>query len=176
NKADAAKPGSTSAANTFVPGRFGEALKFTGDDPANFPGLLGSVDRAQPFTASFWLRLPDLMKTGIVFHRQAGTDTGFHGVELSFDDGRLFFGLIRFWPGDAAAIRTIAPLKPKEWLHVAVSHDASGRAGGLRIFINGQSAKTEVLRDGLTKDLQASSGHGGGGSGLSFGERFRSTG
>ncbi|MFL5340981.1 MAG: DUF1553 domain-containing protein [Gemmataceae bacterium] len=176
NKADAAKPGSTSAANTFVPGRIGEALKFTGDDPANFPGLLGTVDRAQPFTAAFWLKLPDVMKTGIVFHRQAGTDTGFHGVELSFDEGRLFFGLIRFWPGNAAAIRTTQPLKPKEWLHVAVSQDASGRASGLRIVINGRPAKTEVLRDSLTKDLQAGAGHGGGGSGLTFGERFRSTG
>ncbi len=60
----------------------------------------------QPYTIAFWLRTDVEMKQGIVLHRQAGTDTGFHGTELSFDDGRLFFALVRFWPGNAIAIRT----------------------------------------------------------------------
>jgi Protein of unknown function (DUF1553)/Protein of unknown function (DUF1549)/Concanavalin A-like lectin/glucanases superfamily/Planctomycete cytochrome C len=176
NKAAVAKPGNTSGANLFVPGKFGEALKFTGDDAANFPGILGNVDRSQPFTASFWLWTPQVMKSGFIFHRQAGTDTGFHGAELSFDDGRLLFGLVRFWPGDAAAVRTKAPLAANEWTHIAVSHDGSGKAADMRIYVNGKPAELEVVRDHLTKDLQVGLGHGGGGSGLSFGERFRSTG
>jgi hypothetical protein len=162
-------PGSTSPADALVPGRLGQALRFTGDDPANFPAP-GAVDRATPFTAAFWLQTPAVMKQGIVFHREAGTDTGFHGVELSFDDGRLLFALVRFWPGNAAAVRTRAALPAKEWVHVAVSHDASGRAGGMRVFVNGRPAEVEVVRDRLTKDLQA------GGAGLTFGERFRSPG
>jgi hypothetical protein len=162
-------PGSTSAANALVPGQLGQALRFTGDDPANFPAP-GAVDRATPFTAAFWLQTPAVMKQGIVFHRQAGTDTGFHGAELSFDEGRLVFALVRFWPGNAAAVRTRAALPAKEWVHVAVSYDASGRAGGMRVFVNGRPADIEVVRDRLTKDLQA------GGAGLTFGERFRSPG
>jgi hypothetical protein len=161
--------GTTSAANKVVPGKFGQALRFTGDDGANLLAP-GPLDRAQPFTASFWLQTPEVMKQGIVFHRQAGTDTGFHGLELSFDDGRLFFALIRFWPGNAIAVRTRAPLAAKEWAHVVASYDASGTAAGLRLYVNGRPAAVEVLRDRLTKDLQA------GGSGLTFGERFRSVG
>jgi mono/diheme cytochrome c family protein len=176
NRADTGKPGSSPAGNVFVPGKFGDALKFNGDDSANFPGILGGVDRSQPFTASFWLWTPEALKSGYVFHRQAGTDTGFHGVELSFEDGRLFFGLIRFWPGNAAAVRTKAAVPAKRWVHVAVSHDGSGRAGGLRVSIDGRPADVEVLRDTLSKDLQVSLGHGGGGSGLAFGARFRSIG
>jgi hypothetical protein len=179
NRADPKHPGSTSPANAVVPGKVGNALRFTGDDAANFPSILGGLDRTQPFTIAFWLQTPGVLKQGIVFHRQSGTDTGFHGTELSFDDGRLFFAMTRFWPGNAMAVRTRDVIPAREWVHVAVSYDASGGAGGMRIYLNGRPVPTEAVRDHLTKDLQ--SGQPGvtyfsGGSGPSFGERFRSTG
>lgn len=176
NLADAKTPGNSAPANVLVPGRFGQALRFTGDDPANFPNALGAVERWQPFTASFWLQMPVVAKEGIVFHRQSGTDTGFHGAELAIDDGRLRFALVRFWPGNAAAIQTKKPIPIQEWIHVAAAYDGSSSAAGMRLFINGQPAACDILRDGLGKDLQSQIGHGAGASGLTFGERFRSTG
>jgi hypothetical protein len=169
NNADGKHPGSTSSSNSFVPGRYGKALRFTGDDPATIPAP-ASLDRAQPLTVSFWLQTPEVMKQTIVFHRQAGTDTGFHGQELQFDEGRLCYALVRFWPGNAAAIRTRAPLPAKTWVHVAVSQDGSGRAAGMRFYIDGRLADVDVVRDCLTRNLDA---HGGT---LVFGERFRSPG
>jgi hypothetical protein len=171
NRANKALPGSTAPANTLVAGPSGgKALRFTGDDPANFPGVAGNLDRHQPFTVAFRLYLPRKYPEAFVFHRTAGTDTGFHGTELKIDNGRLFFALVRFWPGDAIAVRTKAELPLKQWLHVAVRHDATGKAAGLRIYLDGQPADTEIVRDHLTKDTQAA------GSGLTFGERFRSPG
>jgi hypothetical protein len=170
NQVDPKSAGSTSPANTFVPGKVGQALRFTGDDAATLPKGAGSFDRGQPFTVAFWLQTPEVLRQGIVCHRESGTDTGFHGAELSFDDGRLCLALIRFWPGNALAVRTRTPLPAKEWIHVAVSSDASGRASGLRIYFNGRPAEVAVVRDHLTKNTEA------GGSGLNFGERFRSVG
>jgi hypothetical protein len=169
NLAGAKAPGSTSAANVVVPGKVGQALRFTGDDPANFPAP-ASLDRGQPFSVSFWLWTPVVMKQGIVFQHEAGTDTGFHGVELSFDEGRLQFALVRFWPGNAAAIRTSAPLPTRQWVHVTATYDATGRAAGLGLFLDGRPTGVEVIRDQLTKNIDA------GGGTLTFGERFRSTG
>jgi hypothetical protein len=169
NQANEKRPGSTSPANTLVPGKIGQALRFTGDDPANVPAP-ESLDRGQPLSASFWLWMPEVMKQGIVFHHQAGTDTGFHGPELSFDDGRLCFALVRFWPGNTAAVRTAAPLPAKAWVHVAVSHDGSGGAAGMRIHLDGKPVPVEVVRDKLTRNIDA------GGGTLTFGERFRSVG
>jgi Protein of unknown function (DUF1549)/Planctomycete cytochrome C len=96
NLADSKNPGSTSPANTLVPGKVGKAIRFTGDDPVTLPKVIGSLDRMQPFSVAFWLQAPQVMKEGIVFHRESGTDTGFHGAELSFDDGRLCFAFVRF--------------------------------------------------------------------------------
>jgi hypothetical protein len=179
NCADPKNPGSTSPANMFVPGKVGQALRFTGDDAATFPNVAGSLDRWQPFTVSFWLKTPEVMKEGIVFHRQSGTDTGFQGTELSFDEGRLFFALIRFWPGNAMAVRTTSCLPAKEWVHVAVSDDATGKAAGLHVYVNGRPAQVEVVRDHLTKNTEAGTPgltYFSGGTGLNFGERFRSVG
>jgi hypothetical protein len=170
NSVDASRPGTSGPANTIVPGRFGEALRFTGDDPAEFPGTLGQIDRPDAFTVSFWMRITEALPSGVVFHRSTGTDVGYHGTELSFDAGRLFFGLIRFWPGNAIAIRARMAVPVDEWQHVAVAYDGSGRATGLRIALNGVAAETEVLRDHLFKNLEAR------GNGLTFGERFRGPG
>jgi hypothetical protein len=179
NLADPKNPGSTSLANTFLPGTVGKAIRFTGDDAANFPNVAGSLDRWQPFTVSFWLQTSQLLKQGVVFHRQSGTDTGFHGTELSFDEGRLFFAMIRFWPGNALAVRTLTAVPAKQWVQVTVSYDASGRATGLRIYLDGKPAETEILRDNLTKNIQSGTPgmtYFSGGTGLVVGERFRSVG
>jgi hypothetical protein len=179
NLADPQNSGSTTPANVLVPGKRGNALRFTGDDAATFPKVAGSLDRTHPFTVSFWLHTPGMLKQGMVFHRQSGTDTGFHGTELSFDDGRLFLAMIRFWPGNALAVRTRAALPAREWVHIAASYDASGTAAGLRIHVNGRPVETEVIRDHLVKDLQSGTAgltYFSGGTGLIVGERFRSPG
>jgi hypothetical protein len=167
NKGDAGK---TSSANRQVPGKIGQALEFTGDDAATFPAKLQSLERTQPYTIVFWLRTAGEMKQGIVLHRQAGTDTGFHGTELTFDDGRLFFALIRFWPGNAIAIRTKDKVPAGEWTHIAITYDGSSTAAGMAIHVNAVRAPTDILRDRLYKNLEA------GGNEISFGERFRSVG
>jgi hypothetical protein len=178
NRADPKLHGSTSSANAFVPGKVGQGLKFSGDDPANFPHVLGALERWQPFTVAFWLRLPPHPRNAIICHRQSGTDTGFHGTELSLEDGRLALKLVRFWPGNAIAVRTTTELKSdnETWIHVAASYDGSSKASGLRIYLDGERAEVEIVRDHLFKNLDTATGHGGGGTGLAFGERFRSTG
>lgn len=170
NVADPKHPGSTSPANSLVPGKLGKAIRFTGDDPVTLPGVLGSVDRHRPFTVAFWLQVAQPMGQGIVFHRMSGTDTGFNGVELSFSEGRLFFAFVRFWPGNAMAVQTRSTVVAQQWVHVCVRYDATGKADGLSVFLDGKPAETETIRDCLTKNVE------GGGSGLVFGERFRSVG
>jgi hypothetical protein len=170
NLDDPKNRGETSAGNVTETGKIGRALQCSGDDVVRFPRVLGHLERSDPFTVSFWLQTPGILERGVVFHREDGTDVGVHGTELSFDEGRLFFGLIRFWPGNAVAIRTRRVLPAKTWVHVAVSSDGSGRAAGLRIDLDGQPAAADVVRDCLEKDLEAS------GTGLDFGARFRSPG
>lgn len=169
NSADPAKPATVAGENKLVPGRTGQVLQLSGDDAFNLPA--GSFNRPDPFTVSLWMRVPALQERAVVLHRsKAWTDAASRGFELLLEDGFLKWSLIRFWPGDAASIRTRTPIKPGEWLHVSVSSDGSGRAAGLRIHLNGRPAQTDVLKDNLSRDTNP------GRDNITIGERMRDRG
>lgn len=160
----------TTKENESVPGRSGLAVKLTGDHAIKTS--LGNFKRHEPFTIALWLRTPDVKERAVILHRsRAWTDAGSRGYELLIEEGKLKWSLIHFWPGDAISIRTTAPVPVDAWVHVAVTNDGSGRAAGLRVFVNGQLSTTDVIRDNLTKDIT-----GGGGDTIAVGERFRDRG
>lgn len=170
NQAQKDKVSTGIQANTLVAGKRGKALKFTGDDEVTFPGAGGSFEPWDQYSVVFWLRLPKTLTNAVIFHRTAGTDVGFHGTELSLEDGRLFFVIKRFWPGNAIAVRSAETVPAEEWSQVAVTYDGSGDASGMKLFINGEPVKCDIVRNHLYKSPQ------NGGDGLSFGARFRSSG
>jgi hypothetical protein len=162
----------TAAANVSVPGRpgAGQALKLSGDDAVKTK--VGNFHRHEPFTLSLWLQTPAASSRAVILHRsRAWTDAGSRGYELLLEDGRPKWSLIHFWPGDAISIRAVDPLPLNQWVHVTVSNDGSSRAAGLRLYVNGQPVRTEIIRDHLTKDIT-----GGGGDTIDLGERFRDRG
>ncbi len=170
NALDPKMPATLKGENKLVPGVSGQAVQFSGDDAVDLP--IGNFRSSEPFSVSLWMKTPDKKDRAVVFHRsKAWTDAASRGYELLIEDGRLKWSLIHFWPGDAISIRATQPLAINEWTHVVVTNDGSGRAAGLRIFVNGAAARTDVIRDGLTRDIT-----GGGGDNISLGERFRDRG
>jgi len=158
--------------NTLVAGRpgCGQAIRLTGDHGVTLP--IGNFRRSRPFTVTLWLRAPATFDRAVIFHRsKAWTDAASRGYELLVDRGHLRWSLIHFWPGDAASVRVATPLAVDEWTHVAVTSDGSGKAAGLKVYVNGQPAATEVVRDGLTREIT-----GGGGDTITIGERMRDQG
>ena len=156
--------------NKLVPGRVGNAIQFTGDDPVDLP--VGNFSRHQPFSVSLWLNTPDAKQRAVVFHRsQAWTDAASRGYELLVEDGRLKWSLIHFWPGNAISVRTKAKVLLNEWTQVVVTNDGSSRAAGLKIYVNGRAVDLEIVKDHLTKDIT-----GGGHDNISLGERMRDRG
>ena len=156
--------------NRHVPGRFGDAVELTGDDGISLE--VGNFPRYQPFSISLWINTPDVKERAVIFHRsRAWTDAGSRGYELLIEEGRLSAALIHFWPGNAIRVQTRDPIPTQQWLHVAVTYDGSSRADGLGLYINGEPADTQVIRDQLSKMIT-----GGGGDTITIGERFRDRG
>lgn len=164
------QPATSEGDNKIGPGRNGQALVFSGDDSVNLP--VGNFHRHEPFSVSLWLKTPDVKDRAVVFHRsRAWTDAASRGYELLIEEGKLKWSLIHFWPGNAISIRAKELVKPGEWTHVTVTNDGSSRASGLKLYVNGQPAAIEVIRDNLSKDIT-----GGGGDNIALGERFRDRG
>ncbi len=156
--------------NTSVPGIHGQAVKLTGDDAINLE--VGNFRRFQPFSVGLWLQTPDVKERAVIFHRsRAWTDAASRGYELLIEEGHLSASLIHFWPGNAISIRTTEPIPTSAWLHVTMTYDGSSRAEGIGMWVNGQKAETEIVRNQLQKNIT-----GGGGDNIAIGERFRDRG
>ncbi len=159
--------------NKLVDGRdatAGKAIQLSGDDAVGVG--VGNFNRAQSFSVSTWLKIPDYKERAVVFHRsRAWTDAASRGYQLLIENGKLSFSLIHFWPGNAIRVLTQEPAATKKWFHVAITYDGSSNADGIRIYIDGVRVKTHTVRDRLTKNIT-----GGGGNNITIGERFRDRG
>lgn len=172
NAADAGKPGKPVENPQVTDSAFGKAAQLDGENGFVFPGV-GHFTRADGF--SFALRICNtlnLQNAVVVHHTKAPIDAGSRGYELLIEDGKFAVGLHHMWPGNSLKIRAKKPLESQQWTHVAVTYDGSSRATGLRIYVNGEPAEVDVIRDGLTKDIT----YGGGEPDLAIGHRFRDAG
>jgi len=137
----------------LVPGSNGNALEFSGDNELECKGV-GEFNRTDTFSFSLWLKPTERQDRAVILHRsRAWTDSGSRGYELVLDQGRPFFGLIHFWPGNAIGVRAKQALRTNEWSHVTVTYDGSSRAAGVQLYLNGALLETEVIRDHLYKDI-----------------------
>ncbi len=152
-----------------VAGRFGGALLFNGENSVTIDRL-ADFKRTDPFSFSLWLNIPaERDEIVVLHHQQAGSDAGYNGYQLVLEDGHASFALIHFWPGNALKVRTKEKLRLHEWLHVGITCDGSSRAAGVKLFVNGLPAETEIVRDTLFKDFAN-------GAPLTLAARFRGRG
>jgi len=144
---------SENSANETIDGVHGKALRFTGDDAyvCNDAGVFG---RTTPFSVTLWVQPHEHRPRTVVFHRsRAAEDSAFRGYSLVLDDGKPTFSLIHFWPGNAVRVQAKSCLPRDTWSHVSVTYDGSSRAAGVHIYVNGELAEHEVVRDSLTRDI-----------------------
>ncbi|MGB0332682.1 MAG: DUF1549 domain-containing protein, partial [Planctomycetota bacterium] len=141
------------------------SVALDGENSISFPGV-GVFRRADPFRIELEMRSAQPHDRAVVLHRtRSWTDSGSRGYQLLVDEGRLLFALVHFWPGDAIAVRTIDAAPVDRWTTVEL------RYAGMEIWIDGQPAALEVVRDHLTRTIR-----GGGIEHLTIGSRFRDRG
>jgi len=163
----------------LTPGRVGQAVRFSGDNEVVCRNV-GDFSRTQPFSLALWLKPASAAARQVVLHHsRAWSDSGSRGYELVLENGKPYFGLIHFWPGNAIAIRAKQPLPTNDWSHLTLTYDGSSHAAGLRLYLNGRSLETKVIRDNLFKDIQHRREWGDSEVGnihLTLGGRFRDNG
>ncbi len=141
---------------TFDIGQIGRAATFDGDVEVSF-GNVGAFDRGEPFSLAVWLRgRGNLPMAG--FQKFAGPDKR-HGFEWTFDDivlvdiqkwaARLNVAVVGDVPTSAIRLRTRERLTLGDWYHVTMSYDGSGKAAGLRLYLNGKLLTPEIVSDTL---------------------------
>lgn len=138
----------------FSTGFSRSAVTFPGDAGVTFHELY-PARRWTPWTFTLRLRAPDLaLEPVVLLSRGRGSIDGLRGLDLLLDHGHLIARLAREWPGNAIAIRTVAPVvTPHYWHLVTWSYDGSSSVNGLKLYLDGKQAPTEVIADSLWKPV-----------------------
>ncbi len=157
----------------------GRALRFSGDNAVVLKDLR-AFSRTDPFSIAIRVKPTETQARAVVLHQsRAWTDAGSRGFELTLEDGRPFFGLIHFWPGNAIAVRARSPLPIGHWSSLVITYDGSSRAEGIVIYVDGEPVPVDVVRNRLVKDILYDKGAGDLQKepvALTLGARFRDSG
>jgi hypothetical protein len=113
----------------------------------------GDFDKDQAFSYGAWVRLPKNGLVGALFARM-DNGQGHRGWDLWFENGRAAAHLIHKWPDDAIKVAMQNRLKPAQWHHVFVTYDGSGKAAGVRIYLDGEVQGTTVQADTLKNTIR----------------------
>ncbi len=140
----------------FADGPVGNCAELGGEAHVSF-GNVADFDRSDPLSLAFWVE-SNSVKQHVVFEKisDAGERRGY---EVAFDDtvvlprlkrgAYLRFRLTHHWPDDAIEVRAKETLVENDFYHLAITYDGSGKAAGIRLFVDGKPAEIETVHDSL---------------------------
>ena len=141
---------------SYEKGDAGQVLKFTAYDGITLDQEVANFDRSDPFSFQFDLKPHPEGDDMVIFIKIAGKNEGYRGYMLNLDDGRLAFQMISAYPANLVHIRAETPLPMKTWTQVGITYDGSGKAAGLRLYVNGRPVASEILFDQLSQTIRHS--------------------
>jgi hypothetical protein len=124
----------------------GDEGHFDGKRSLDFGSDIANFEYTEPFTFAAWIK-PDSPKGVVLSHYEDYFEGQGHGVYLL--DGKIRLHVIFRSTDIGMRVETAEPVKLHEWQHVLVTYDGKRKASGVRIYLNGQAQKLNVLFDEL---------------------------
>jgi hypothetical protein len=160
----------------WTTGHRGAGLKLNGDAWLDL-GKVGIFRKSEPFTVGLWVVIPKDMKEGVLFHKcQAERLYNFRGYHVYLRNGKLELSMAHVAPSNAITKITTRLVPRDQWLQLTITSDGSGKAAGLRLYVNGTDQPMRTKMDHLTKDILFDSTKVKPQPGLQIGGWYRGTG
>ena len=135
---------------TFVEGAVANSFRVEKKGWIEYGDKFG-FEKDQAFTVSAWLRLK--AQGGSPFGKMESSAST-RGWDLEFHGTRPSFHLINQWPANAISVQGERDLPADTFLHLLVTYDGSGKAAGVKMYVNGQPEKTKAQFDTLTETIK----------------------
>lgn len=132
----------------FVDGRVGNAGQFDGGKCLEFPkvGDFGFFDK---FSLAAWILVTPGAGGAIISH-MVDEPQG-EGYQLALVNGKLQFNLSKRWLDDSLRVETADPIIEGAWRHVVATYDGTRVADGVKLYVDGEPWKLNVLLDELNQ-------------------------
>ncbi|MBX2877410.1 MAG: DUF1553 domain-containing protein [Saprospiraceae bacterium] len=138
---------------SLKPSKFGQGLVLNGDDPLDL-GQVGIFNRAQPFSIGIWLKVPEELENGVIFHKGQGAILySFRGYHLAIRDNKLEALMAHTWPYNNIIKISTDEVPKNQWIQLTLTYDGSSSAPGLQVYLNGAPLTMIVEKDNLYKDI-----------------------
>jgi hypothetical protein len=117
-------------------------------------GDVGNFEKDQAFSYGAWVRAGRAGVFGGILARM-DEKNGYRGWDLWQNDTKLAVHIVSKWPEDAIKVSTAKPaLRPGVWQHVFVTYDGKGKAGSVRIFVDGVEAQVKAETNALKGSIK----------------------
>jgi hypothetical protein len=114
---------------------------------------VGDFERDQPFTCSAWVKVPKDNVSGAMVARMDEAN-GHRGWDMWLDGGRPGMHIVHNWPDDALKVASKTALKADKWQYVSLVYDGTGKAEGVKIYIDGAAQEVEIVTNKLANSIR----------------------
>ncbi len=142
--------GKLNGSGTFAEGSVGQSYRVEANGWLDYGDNFG-FETNQSFSASAWLQLTPA--GGSPFGKMDST-TAVRGWDLEFHGLRPSIHLIHKWPGESIHVQAEKDLPADVFTHLAFTYDGSGKAAGVKLYVDGVAVKVAVKVDHLTGTIK----------------------
>jgi len=137
-----------------VPGRVGNALRLNDEYDLVFLREGGKFELNEAYSAGAWIRTEKDGENQTVLGIAGELGNAWKGWDLFLDqDNRLSMRMIGFWPHNYMQTTTKSAIPKDEWHHVLFTYDGSGKASGIRLYIDGELTECRTDYDALYRSI-----------------------
>ncbi len=135
----------------LVEGRLGQSIRFDGENYVNL-GDVGDFEHADRFSLGAWVQYPASFEKEATVLVKRNEEQKRGGYQLSITPaGNLKVSLIHNQGDERIEVVADGAVPTGMWSHLFFTYDGSGKAAGLRLFVDGEHQQVTVLRDSLAR-------------------------
>ena len=135
----------------FKKGKMKQAFDFNGKVSLQLPEA-ADFERTEKFSMAAWV-YPKSSKPMTVAARMDSA-MAMRGWDVSLKDNYLHVQFANKYPESALHLKSKDRLRLNRWNHLALTYTGDSRASGLKLFINGQPQRTEIVQNTLKSSIR----------------------
>lgn len=141
----------------LIEGKKDKAFQFTGEYDEVYIDDARNFEWTDQFSTSLWINTSkrEAGKTQTLVGTVGGKNSLWRGWDFFLDSlNHLNARLVSSLPHNYIHVRSKDSIGKNRWYHVAFSYDGSGKAKGLKLFIDGQEESVDTPYDRLYKSIK----------------------
>ena len=114
----------------------------------------GKFELNEPYSAGAWIRTERTGENQTLMGISGELGTAWRGWDFFLDiENRPSIRFIGYWPHNYMQITANVSIPKDEWHHVLFTYDGSGKANGLRLYVDGERAECGTDFDELYRTI-----------------------